>query len=138
MPDIVSPSIDVPASARRALSLTVYAGHGRGYAFVREDRAVRLHAGRFQLRALEVASTIVPETTRFELLSFDEDKKLRKAAELYEQRYLYDRLSPERLLEKSEGQRVTATWWAGGRSGHEQSLAGVLVTRGNEPVVKLD
>lgn len=138
MPDVIAPPVDVPVTARRALSLTVYAGHGRGYAFVREDRAVRIHAGRFQLRALEVASTIVPETTRFELLSKDDDDKLRKAAELYEQRYLYDRLSPERLLVKSEGQRVTATWWAGGRSGHEQSVSGVLLTRGREPVVRLD
>jgi len=138
VPDVVAPAIDVPASARRALSLTVYAGHGQGYAFVREDRAVRIHAGRFHLRALEVASTIVPETTRFELISLDEDDQPRKAAELYEQRYLYDRLSPSRLLEKSEGQRITATWWAGGRSGHEQSMSGVLLTRGAEAVVRLD
>ena len=73
VPDLVAPAVVVPASARRALALTIYSGSrgsgGDGYAFIREERAVRIPAGRFSLRALDVGSTIVPETTRFELIS---------------------------------------------------------------------
>ncbi|MBI5537623.1 MAG: hypothetical protein HY898_33175 [Deltaproteobacteria bacterium] len=142
VPNVAAPPVIVPASARRALALTIYSGSrgagGDGYAFIREERAVRIPAGRFSLRALDVGSTIVPETTRFELVSFTSDAKPQLAGELYEQRYLYDQLGPARLLEKSEGQRVSATWWAGGRSGHEQTLTGTIVSGRSPGMIRTD
>jgi hypothetical protein len=109
-----------------------------GYAFVREERKVRLPAGRFVLSAPDIASDVVPETTRFQLISFDEEGREQSAAELYEQRYLYDKLSPERFLEKAEGQRLTALWWAGHRKGRERSLTGTLVSSKDGILIRLD
>lgn len=134
-----APSVIAATSDRVALGLTIYAyGEDRGYGFIREERRVPIPAGHFVLSAPDIASSLVPETTRFELVSVDADGRAQTAAELYEQRYEYDRLSPRRLLEKSEGQRITATSWRGGRSGHEQSLTGVVVASQKGTLVRTD
>ncbi len=139
MPDVLAPPVVAPASARKYLELTIYAdGSGEGYAFVREARSVRVPAGRFVLSAPDIASDLVAETTRFRLLSNDEEGNEQLAAELYEQQYLYDRLTPQRLLEKSEGKQITAVWWAGLRKGRERSLTGTLVSSTKGVVLKLD
>ncbi len=128
VPNIQAPPVIVPASARTELALTIYSdSRNGGYAFVRESRKVRLPAGRFILKAPDVASGIVPQTTRFELATRD-DSGWRGAGELYEQQYLYDQLGVQRLLQKAEGQRVTLSRWAGGRQGHEQTVSGVVVS----------
>jgi hypothetical protein len=139
VPDVLAPPVVAPVSARTGLALTIYSRpSGSGYAFVREARKVRLPAGRFVLSAPDIASDVVPETTRFQLLSFDEDGKAQSAGELYEQRYLYDQLGPERLLEKAEGQRVTAVWWAGHRKGQERSLTGTVLSSKEGVLLRLD
>jgi hypothetical protein len=141
VPDVLAPPVVAPASARTSLALSIYSrgnGGGDGYAFVREERKVRLPAGRFVLSAPDIASDMVPETTRFQLISANEDGDEQVAGELYEQRYLYDRLTPERLLEKAEGQRVTAVWWAGFRKGRERSITGTVISSKQGVVMKLD
>jgi len=139
VPDVLAPPVVAPVSARTSLALTIYSRpSGSGYAFVREARKVRLPAGRFVLSAPDIASDLVPETTRFQLLSFDEDGKAQSAGELYEQRYLYDQLGPERLLDKAEGQRVTAVWWAGHRKGQERSLTGTVLSSKEGVLLRLD
>jgi hypothetical protein len=138
---VLAPPVVAPASARTSLAITVYAEGGerhQGFAFVREERRVRVPGGRFVLSAPDISSKLVPETTRFELVSLDEDGKAQPAAELYEQRYLYDTLGPSRLLEKAEGQRVTVTRWAGGRRGREVSVAGTIVSSKQGVVLRLD
>ena len=88
--------------------------------------------------APDIASDVVPETTRFQLLSLDEDGHDQEAGELYEQRYLYDQLSPERLLDKAEGQKVTVVWWAGARKGRERSLTGKVVSSKEGVLLELE
>lgn len=140
VPDVLAPPVVVPASARTSLALSIYSrgDGGDGYAFIREERKVRLPAGRFVLSAPDIASDMVPETTRFQLISRDDDGKDQSAGELYEQRYLYDRLTPERLLEKSEGERVKAVWWAGSRQGRERTLTGTIVSSEQGLILRLD
>jgi hypothetical protein len=139
VPDVLAPPVVAPVSARTSLALTIYSRpSGPGYAFVREARKVRVPAGRFVLSAPDIASDVVPETTRFQLVSFDEDGKAQSAGELYEQRYLYDQLGSERLLEKAEGQRVTAVWWAGHRKGQERSLTGTVLSSKEGVLLRLD
>lgn len=140
VPDVLAPPVVAPGSARTSLALSIYSGDSgqSGYAFVREERKVRLPAGRFVLCAPDIASDIVPETTRFQLISFDEEGRKQSAAQLYEQRYLYDQLGPERLLEKAEGQRLTALWWAGHRKGQERSLTGTLLSSKDGVLMRLD
>jgi hypothetical protein len=139
VPDVLAPPVVAPVSARTSLALTIYSRpSGPGYAFVRETRKVRVPAGKFVLSAPDIASHLVPETTRFQLVSFDEDGKAQSAGELYEQRYLYDQLGPERLLDKAEGQRVTAVWWAGHRKGQERSLTGTVLSSKEGVLLRLD
>ena len=139
VPDVLAPPVVAPVSARTSLALTIYSRpSGPGYAFVRETRKVRVPAGKFVLSAPDIASDLVPETTRFQLVSFDEDGKAQSAGELYEQRYLYDQLGTERLLDKAEGQRVTAVWWAGHRKGQERSLTGTLLSSKEGVLLRLD
>ncbi len=140
VPDLLAAPVVAPASARTDLALTIYSRSdgGEGYAFVREVRKVRLPAGRFVLSAPGIASEVVPETTRFQLLSHDEEGREQLAGELYEQRYLYDQLTPERLLDKAEGQHVTVVWWAGGRKGRERSLTGTVAGSEDGVLLRLD
>ncbi len=82
---------------REAVAITVY---NQNFGLVREVRELRLARGRVQLEFADVPSAIQTETVNVRSLGgggFD----------VLEQNYLYDLLSPQKLLEKYVGRSVT-------------------------------
>jgi hypothetical protein len=84
------------ADQREELSLTIY---NQNFGLVREVREVELGKGEVVLEFADVASTIQPETVAIRALG--------GGISVLEQNYLYDLLSPQKLLEKYVGREVT-------------------------------
>jgi len=82
-----------------------------GYALVREDRPIRIEAGRSEVRITDVAALIDPTTVSFRSLT-DEDTRV------IDQNFQFDLVSTDKLLERFVDQEINA-----------------VVTRGNEPAV---
>jgi hypothetical protein len=83
------------------LSLTVY---NSDLALVRDVRQITLPGGVFQLKFMDVASSIDPATVHFR--SLDDPGRLN----VLEQNYEYDLLSPQKLLSKYVGRELTVNW----------------------------
>jgi hypothetical protein len=83
------------------LSLTVYSSD---LALVRDVRQIAVPAGIFQLKFMDVASSLNPATVH--LRSLDDPTKL----SVLEQNYEYDLLSPQKLLSKYVGRELTVNW----------------------------
>lgn len=79
------------------LALTVY---NSDLALVRDVRTLRLPAGEFDLRFMDIAATVNPATVH--LRSLTEPPRLG----ILEQNYEYDLLEPEKLLRKYVGRQV--------------------------------
>jgi len=80
------------------LSVTVY---NSDIALVRDVRNLRLPAGAFDLRFMDIAATVNPATVHFRSLTEP------SALSVLEQNYEYDLLEPEKLLRKYVGREVT-------------------------------
>ena len=85
--------IEVGAENRSALTVTVY---NRDLGLVREVRRVELPAGDSLLALGDVSPSVMPET-----LALDGE-----GLSLIDQSFAFDRLSPQRLLEKALGETV--------------------------------
>jgi hypothetical protein len=83
------------------LSLTVY---NSDLALVRDVRQILVPSGIFQLKFMDVASSINPATVHFR--SLDDPTRLN----VLEQNYEYDLLSPQKLLSKYVGRELTVNW----------------------------
>ncbi len=80
------------------LAVTVY---NSNVALVRDTRDVALPSGDFQLRFMDIASTVMPATVHFR--SVAEPEKL----SVLEQNYEYDLLDANKVLDKYVGREVT-------------------------------
>ena len=80
------------------VALTVY---NANVALVRDVRAVRLPPGPFDLKFVDIASTVNPATVHFASLTQP------GRVDVLEQNYEYDLLEPEKLLRKYVGRDVT-------------------------------
>jgi hypothetical protein len=80
------------------VAVTVY---NNGFGVVRDERRLTLPVGDVELRFMEVASVIQPETVQIDPLTAGGQLAVR------EQNYEYDLLSPAKLLEKYVGKTLT-------------------------------
>ena len=84
-------------SERTGLEVTVY---NSDLALVKDSRSVSLPEGEGELRFMDVASAIKPETVHVK------SKNQPDALAILEQNYEYDLISPEKLLEKFVGREI--------------------------------
>ena len=108
------------------LFVTVY---NSDIALVRDVRNLRLPAGTFDLRFMDIAATINPATVHFRSLTEP------AALGVTEQNYEYDLLEPDKLLRKYVGREVTLvrTRQDGGTTRQEEVRA-LLLSYNNGPV----
>ena len=87
-------------SAPKSIQLTVY---NQNFALVKDVRAVNLAKGTTSIEVEDVAAKIDPTSVLFKSLTAP------NSVVILEQNYQYDLISPENILNKSVGQRLTFT-----------------------------
>jgi hypothetical protein len=112
------------------LAVTVY---NSNTALVRDTRDVTLPNGDFQLRFMDIASTINPATVHFRSLA--EPEKL----SVLEQNYEYDLLDANKVLDKYVGREVTLmrAVQKNGSTEWEETKATLLANNNGAPVWKI-
>jgi hypothetical protein len=112
------------------LAVTVY---NSNIALVRDTREVSLPSGNFQLRFMDIASTINPATVHFRSLA--EPEKL----SVLEQNYEYDLLDANKVLDKYVGREVTLmrAVQKNGSTEWEETKATLLANNNGAPVWKI-
>jgi hypothetical protein len=112
------------------LAVTVY---NSNVALVRDTRDVSLPSGDFQLRFMDIASTIMPATVHFRSLA--DPEKLG----VLEQNYEYDLLDANKLLDKYVGREVTIlrAVQKNGSTEWEETKATLLANNPGGPVWKI-
>ena len=123
-------TLAVPAfTAPDSVALTVY---NDNFALVRENRTVKLDKGITSLNIEDVASAIDPTSILFKSLTAP------NGVSILEQNYQFDLISPESILNKSIGQRVTFTNYD--QAGKPYSTSGVLLNQAGSgnAVIKTD
>ena len=105
------------ASAPKSVALTVY---NAGFALVKDTRVVTLVKGVNSLEIEDVAAKIDPTSILFKSLTAP------NSVSILEQNYQYDLISPDSILNKSIGQRVTFTGFDS--NGKPYMQAGVLLS----------
>jgi hypothetical protein len=121
-PDPQSSTVDDQAD----LSVTVY---NSDIALVRDVRNLKIPAGQFDLRFMDVAATVNPATVHFRSLTEP------AALGVVEQNYEYDLLEPDKLLRKYVGREVTLvrTRQDDGTT-REEEVRALLLSYNNGPV----
>jgi hypothetical protein len=115
------------AADREGLELTVYTS---GFALVRERRHLHLHTGRVALEYEDVARELEPATVQLSVL----DRSARLS--VLEQNYRYDLLTPEALLEKYVGRRVSLVR-ADEPAGRDQVRSAEVLAGPSGPVLRV-
>jgi hypothetical protein len=112
------------------LAVTVY---NSNIALVRDTRDVAVPSGDFQLRFMDIASTIMPATVHFRSLA--EPEKL----SVLEQNYEYDLLDANKVLDKYVGREVTLmrAVQKNGSTEWEETKATLLANNNGAPVWKI-
>ena len=112
------------------LAVTVY---NSNIALVRDTREVTLPSGDFQLRFMDIASTVNPATVHFRSLA--EPEKL----SVLEQNYEYDLLDANKVLDKYVGREVTLmrAVQKNGSTEWEETKATLLANNNGAPVWKI-
>ena len=105
------------ASAPKSVALTVY---NAGFALVKDTRNITLVKGVNSLEIEDVAAKIDPTSILFKSLTAP------NSVSILEQNYQYDLISPDSILNKSIGQRVTFTGFDSNGKPYMQS--GVLLS----------
>lgn len=116
------------AAERVAVSVTVYNGN---FGVLREVRRVNLGLGKVALALRDVPEQIEPESVRIRSLTSADALTVR------EQNFRYDLLTPDKLLEKYVGRRVTLHRDAETLGGEQTVQAEVLAVDGNAPVFRI-
>ncbi|HTX54005.1 MAG TPA: DUF4139 domain-containing protein [Candidatus Baltobacteraceae bacterium] len=124
----VSESAPLPRSAvtqdqQKEVSLTVYNGN---LGLIRDLREVQLPVGTHEIRFMDVASQIDPTTVHLKSLTDPHGVRI------LEQNYEYDLLSPQKLMEKYVGRKVTLVKDDG------EEIEAVLLSTQNGPVYQID
>ncbi|HEV2494694.1 MAG TPA: DUF4139 domain-containing protein [Terriglobia bacterium] len=111
------------------LAVTVY---NSNIALVRDVRQLRLPAGTFDLRFMDIAAQVNPATVH--IVSLTAPKELT----VLEQNYEYDLLNPQKLLEKYIGKEVTLVRLrTQNNSTVEESVKATLLSNNEGPVWKV-
>jgi hypothetical protein len=112
------------------LAVTVY---NSNVALVRDTRDVALPSGDFQLRFMDIASTVMPATVHFR--SVADPEKL----SVLEQNYEYDLLDANKVLDKYVGREVTIlrAVQKNGSTEWEETKATLLANNNGAPVWKI-
>jgi hypothetical protein len=116
------------ARDRVRVALTVY---NSNFALVREERVVRVGAGRVALVYEDVTAHIQPESVLLRALEPSD------ALTVLEQNYRYDLLTPEKLLEKYVGRSIGVARYDAKLGREEVRQAEVLASQ-NGPVLRID
>lgn len=128
-------AITIYSSARPgALPPELYRGGGGapgipGYAMVRQQRELKLAAGRNGLRFSDVAALIDPTTVRFESLTDPAGTRV------IEQSFQFDLVGTQKLLEKYIDRRISVDQV---RGGGVESFSGILLSTAGGIVLKRD
>ncbi len=112
------------------LAVTVY---NSNIALVRDTREVSLPSGDFQLRFMDIASTVNPTSVHFRSLA--DPEKL----SVLEQNYEYDLLDANKVLDKYVGREVTImrAMQKNGSTEWEETKATLLANNNGAPVWKI-
>jgi len=97
-----------------------------GYALVRDERTVKLAAGRSTLEFSDVAGLIDPTTVQFVSLTDP-------ATRVLEQNFQFDLVSTQKLLQKFVDHPITVDYSAGGSA---KTLTGTLLSAGDGLVLR--
>ena len=103
-------------SGPKAIQLTVY---NSNFALIRDTRAVSFVSGMNSIEVADVAAKIDPTSVLFKTLTSP------NSVTILEQNYQYDLISPDNILNKSVGQRVTFTSFD--QNGKSFTQSGVLL-----------
>ncbi len=111
-----------------AVSLTIY---NVNLGLVKDQRQTTLPLGTFELRFMDVASQIIPASVQVKSLAGPSSLRV------LEQRYEYDLLSPQRLLEKYVGKEVRL-YTENQYSERDETVTATLLSIDGGPVFKVD
>lgn len=111
-----------------AVALTIY---NVNLGLVKDQRQATLPAGTFELGFMDVASQIIPASVQ--VRSLDGPSSLR----VLEQRYAYDLLNPQRLLEKYVGKEVKL-YTENQYTERDETVTATLLSIDGGPVFKVD
>lgn len=106
---------------RTGVEVTVY---NTDLALVKDVRSILLKEGQGELRFMDVASAIRPETVHVKSLNDP------RSLAILEQNYEYDLISPEKLLEKFVGRTVKIEVW-NDYHGKKEIVEGTLLSTNN-------
>ena len=113
----------------KSVQLTVYNG---GFALVRDTRGITLKKGMNSIEVEGVAARIDPTSILFKTLTAP------NSVGILEQNYQYDLISPDNILNKSVGQRVTFTSFDSNGKPYTQSGVLMAPPSNGGVVVKMD
>ncbi len=117
------------ADSRKAIAITIY---NQNLALVKETRDLALARGTNELRFMDVASQIDPKTVH--LVSLTDPGGL----DVLEQNYEYDLISPDKLMQRFIGRKVTLVFGGTELSGPAREVAATLVSTNGGMVYEID
>ena len=110
---------------QKKVAVTVY---NSGFGVVRDERKVTLPVGILDLKFMDVASSIQPETVQIDGENLS----------ILEQNYEYDLMSPEKLLEKYVGKKVTIIQYNAYNNERIPIEAELLSYNNRKPIYKIN
>jgi hypothetical protein len=111
-----------------AVALTIY---NANLGLVKDQRQTTLPVGTFELRFMDVASQIIPASVQVRSLAGPSSLRV------LEQRYEYDLLNPQRLLEKYVGKEVKL-YTENQYTERDETVTATLLSVDGGPVFKVD
>ncbi|NLF40093.1 DUF4139 domain-containing protein [bacterium] len=117
------------AKDQKKVAITVY---NAGFGVVRDERTITLPKGTVDLRFMEVASKVQPETVQIDAATAGD-----KLAVL-EQNYEYDLMSPAKLMEKYVGKTITIIQRNDFKDARIPREATLLSFNNNQPIYSID
>lgn len=115
------------AAEQTGVSITVY---NSNLGLVKDRRELKLPRGRGELRFMDVAAQIIPESVH--ITSLAEPAPLR----VLEQNYEYDLLSPQKLMDKYVGKEVKL-YEKNPYSEREEMISATLVSNNGSPIYRI-
>jgi hypothetical protein len=123
------PVVTSTLNDQKKVAVTVY---NSGIGVVRDERKIKLPVGESELKFMDIASGIKPETVRVESSTKESDFSI------LEQNYEYDLMSPEKLLEKYVGKKVTLIQYNSYKNERIPINAELLSYNYQKPIYKID
>jgi len=122
-----SPPLTSSAAEQTGVALTIY---NAGLGLVKDRRELQLPRGRGELRFMDVASQIIPESVHITPLAG------RDTLRVLEQNYEYDLLNPQKLMDKYVGKEVKL-YEKNPYSEREETVTATLVANNGTPIYRI-